>query len=92
MIGVTLDSDHNGVVEYKSLTGEVITTDPETFFDYLKTNHPAWMKGVDSSGGLNSAAQPAASGGKVSDLSREDFEKLNPGQKGQFLSNGGKIK
>ncbi|CAH9015655.1 hypothetical protein VP242E401_P0011 [Vibrio phage 242E40-1] len=62
MIKVTLDDDLNPVREFRNLEGALITTDPKVFKEYLATNHASWLKGAQSSGGLNSV-QPASTSG-----------------------------
>ena len=62
MIKVTLDDELNPVREFRDLNGNLITTDPKVFKEYLEANHASWLKGAQSSGGLNSV-QPASTSG-----------------------------
>ena len=64
MIKVTLDDELNPIREFRDLQGNLITTDPKVFKEYLSANHASWLKGAQSSGGLDSARTPAVSGGQ----------------------------
>lgn len=63
MIHVTLDDELNPVREFRDLNGQLITTDPEQFMEYLSDNHKGWIKGVQSSGALDTAQRPSTTGG-----------------------------
>ena len=71
MLGNLVTTEHgdgNTVsTSFKGLDGQLVTTDPKAFKEYLMGNElfAPYLKGVDSAGGLSSAAKPAASGGQA---------------------------
>lgn len=71
MLGNLITTEHgeNDTIStsFKGLDGQLVTTDPKAFKEYLMNNElfAPYLKGVDSSGGLSSAAKPAASGGQA---------------------------
>ena len=70
MLGSLISAEHgdNNTIStsFKGLDGQLVTTDPKAFKEYLQNNEvfASLLKGVDSSGGLSTASKPAASGGK----------------------------
>ncbi len=86
MIGFKLDDDLNGVIEYKNLKGELITTDRDVFVDYLNTNHADWMVGADSSGALQTQGKTGAPA-QDKPLTRAEWDALPPGEKAKQAKN-----
>lgn len=83
MIKVTLDDELNPVREFRDLQGNLITTDPKVFKEYLEANHASWLKGAQSSGGLDSAQKPASSGSQA--VPNKPFDQLNTTEKVAYL-------
>lgn len=83
MINVTLDDELNATREFRNLDGDLITTDPKVFKEYLSANHASWLKGAQSSGGLDSAQKPASSGSQA--VPNKPFDKMNASEKVAYL-------
>jgi hypothetical protein len=61
-------SENNSVVtNFTDSTGNLITTDGSKMVEWLKNNKTfqPFLKGVDSSGGMDGNSRPAASGGEI---------------------------
>lgn len=92
MIKVSLDENLDPIREYRDLNGNLITSDPAVFKDFLNKNHASWMKGPQSEGGLGSAQKPATGSAGSMEMKRDDFSKLPPARQMEFVKSGGKIK
>ena len=99
MLSNLVKSEHGegGVVtKFNGLDGNLVTTDLKQMAEYLKNSEAfkPFMNGINSSGAIDNNSRPASAnaGGKAQEVSREDFEKISPAEKGIFLSKGGKIK
>jgi len=92
MISITLDDNLNPVREFKTASGDLITTDPDKFMEYLEANHASWLKGAQSSGGQTNSSYRPASRGDAKELSRDAFQNLNPAEQMKFINSGGKVK
>ena len=92
MISITLDENLNPVREFKTAGGDLITTDPNKFIEYLEANHASWLKGAQSSGGQSNGSYRPASRGDAQEISRDAFQARSPAEQMKFINSGGKVK
>lgn len=90
LVKTTVDND-NIKTEFTDFAGNVITTDPAIFKQWM-AKHPAISHLMKADGASGGGAGGSNNGnGVTKTMSRNNFDKLNPSAKADFMKQGGAL-